>query len=424
MKSKVENIEKNVVKLTIELEAEAFGESLKKAYQKEKGRYNVQGFRKGKAPMYLIERQYGQGVFYEEAFNIAVPELYEKALADNNIEPVSRPDLDIEQIGKDKDLIFTATVTVKPEVILGEYKGLQIEKDEVVVSEEDIQKELEKVQDKNARLISVEDRPVKDQDTLNIDFEGFVDGVAFDGGSAKSYTLVVGSGAFIPGFEEQLVGAELSSETEVNVTFPEDYSSEDLAGKEAVFKVKVNEIKVKELSPIDDEFAQDVSEFDTLEEYKADIKEKLIIEATEAAEKKYEEEIVKKAVDNAEVDIPDVMIENQLDNILNRLNMTLMYQGMDLNSYLEMIGEDKNEFRNSYRETALRDVKTQLVLTKISKEENVEATDDDVEADILQNAEKYKQSVEDFKKHLKNDDIEYIKDTVITKKTIELMKQT
>ena len=423
MKSKVENIEKNVVKLTIEVEAEVFNDSLKKAYQKNRGRYTIPGFRKGKAPMNFIERYYGESVFYEEAFNIACPEAYEKAIEENSLEPVSRPELDVEQIEKGKDLIFTAKITVKPEVKLGEYKGLKVEKEIVNITDEDVQKELEKIQDKNARLITAEDRVVKDKDTLNIDFEGFVNDEPFEGGSAKGYTLVVGSGTFIPGFEEQLIGAETGKEIDVNVTFPEEYHSEDLKGKEAVFTVVVNEIKEKELPEINDEFAQDVSEFDTLEEYKADIKEKLLKEAQESAEKKYEDDIVKKAVENAEIDIPEIMIEHQLNNILNRLNMTLRYQGMDLNSYINMVGTDEETFRNGYRDTAVLDVRTQLVLEKIGKEEKVEATEEDVEAEIAETAEKYKQSVEDFKKHLQDDDIEYIKDTVITKKIIKLIKE-
>jgi trigger factor len=423
MKSKVENIEKNVVKLTIELEAEVFNDSLKKAYQKNRGRYTIPGFRKGKAPMNFIERYYGESVFYEEAFNIACPEAYEKAIEENSLEPVSRPELDVEQIEKGKDLIFTAKITVKPEVKLGEYKGLKVEKEAVNITDKDVQEELEKIQDKNARLITAEDRVVKDKDTLNIDFEGFVDDEPFEGGSAKGYTLVVGSGTFIPGFEEQLIGAETGKEIDVNVTFPEEYHSEDLKGKEAVFKVVVNEIKEKILPEINDEFAQDVSEFDTLEEYKADIKEKLLKEAQESAEKKYEDDIVKKAVENAEIDIPEIMVEHQLNNILNRLNMTLRYQGMDLNSYINMVGTDEETFRNGYRDTAVLDVRTQLVLEKIGKEEKVDATEEDVEAEIAETAEKYKQSVEDFKKHLQDDDIEYIKDTVITKKIIKLIKE-
>ncbi|HHX22392.1 MAG TPA: trigger factor [Thermoanaerobacterales bacterium] len=423
MKSKVENIEKNVVKLTIEVDAETFNESLKKAYLKNKGRYTVPGFRRGKAPMNFIERYYGEGVFFEEAFNIACPEAYEKALEENDIHPVSRPELDIEQIGKGKDLIFTAEVTVKPEVILGEYKNLSVEKEVVNITDEDVQKELKTMQDKNARLVSVENRPVEDNDTLSIDFEGFMDGEPFEGGSAKNYTLVVGSGSFIPGFEEQLIGMEKDQEKEINVTFPDEYHNEELKGKEAQFKVVVNEIKEKELPVLNDEFAQDVSEFDTLDEYKEDIREKLIKRAQEAADRKYENEVIKKAAENAEVDIPEVMIEQQLNNIFYNLDMSLRYQGLDLENYIRITGTDLETLRSGYRERAIDEVKTQLVLEKIAKIEKVEASEEDIEAEIAKMAERYNQSPEDFKKHLKNDDIEYIKDTVIRRKTIEIMMQ-
>ena len=423
MKTSVENIGNNVVKLRIEIDAEAFSESIKKAYLKNKGRFNIPGFRKGKAPQNIIERYYGESVFYEEAFNLACPDAYEQALKDNNIQPVDRPELDIEQIGKGKDLVFTAKVTVKPDVKLGQYKGLKIKKDTAKITDEDVQKELERIQETNARLISIEDRPVKDKDIVNIDFEGFLDGEPFEGGSAKGYSLTIGSGRVIPGFEEQLIGVEKGSKKEIKVTFPEDYNNESLKGKEAVFTVTVNEIKEKELPVINDEFAQDVSEFDTLEEYKADIRKKLEESAEDAANKKYEDEIIKKAVDNAEVDIPEVMVEHQLDDMMRRLDLTLRYQGMDINSYIDMMGTDGQTLRNESRERAIQQVKTQLVLEKISQVEQVDATEEEINAEIAKMAENYKQNAEDFKKHLKNDDIEYIKDTVITRKTIKVMTE-
>jgi len=423
MKSKVENVDKNVVKLTIEEDAQRFNESLKKAYQKIKGRFSIPGFRKGKAPMNLIEKYYGENVFFEEAFNILCPDVYEEAIKEHGIIPVDAPELDIEQIGKDQNLIFTAKVTVKPEVILGEYKGLAVEKEQVNITDEDVQKELERIRDRNSRLVSVEDRPVQDKDIVNIDFEGFIDGEPFEGGSSKGYTLVVGSNTFISGFEDQLIGASLNQEVDVNVTFPEDYHKEDLRGKPALFKVRINEIKYKELPQLDDEFAQDVSEFDTLEEYKADIRKKLEKDAQEEAERKYENEIVKKAVENAEVDIPDIMVERQINNIMQRIGMSLAYQGMDLNTYMDMMGIDEKTMRESYRDRALEEVKTQLVLEKIARTENIEASDEEVEEEIARMAEKYNQNAEDFKKHLQNDDIEYIKDTIITRKTIDLMKK-
>ena len=423
MKSKIENVDKNVVKLTIEEDAQLFNESLKKAYAKTRGRFSIPGFRKGKAPMNIIERYYGDSVFYEEAFNIICPDLYDEAVKENNIIPVDAPELDIEQIGRDKDLIFTAKVTVKPEVELGEYKGLSVEKDQVNITDEDVQKKLEEVQEQNARLISVEDRPVQDKDSVNIDFEGLLDGVPFEGGTSKGYTLVVGSNTFIPGFEDQLIGATLGQELDVNVTFPEQYHSEELKGKPVVFKVRINEIKYKELPVLDDEFVKDVSEFDTLEEYKADIRKKLEEEEEKKIEQKYENDIIKKAVENAKVDIPDVMVERQLDNTLQRINMSLAYQGMNLQTYLNMMGIDERTMRDDYRERALEEVKTQLVLEKISLTENIEVSDEEIENEISQMAENYNQKADEFKKHLQDSDIEYIKDTIITKKTIDLMKE-
>ena len=423
MKTSVENIGNNVVKLRIELEAEAFNESIKKAYLKNRNRFSIPGFRKGKAPQNLIERYYGESIFYEEAFNLACPEAYEQALKDNNIQPVDHPELDIEQIGNGKVLVFTAKVTVKPDVKLGEYKGFKIKKDKVKITDDDVKKELERIQEINARLISIEDRPVKDKDIVNIDFEGFVDGEPIEGGSAKGYSIVIGSGSFIPGFEEQLIGVEKGSTKEIKVTFPEDYGNESLKGKEAVFNVTVNEIKEKELPDINDEFAQDVSEFDTLEEYKADIRKKLEENAKNAADKKYEDEVIKKVVDNAEVDVPEVMVERQIDEMMRRLDLTLRYQGMDINSYMEVMKTDVQSLRNEHREMALKQVKTQLVLEKISQVEQVDASEEEIDAEIAKMAENYKQNAEDFKKHLKNDDIEYIKDTVITRKTIKIMTE-
>jgi len=423
MKSKVENVEKNVVKLTIEEDAERFNESLKKAYLKTRGRFSIPGFRKGKAPMDLIEKYYGENVFYEEALNIIFPEAYEAAVREHGIVPVDSPELDIEQIGRDKNLIFTAKVTVKPEVKLGQYKEFNLEKEQVNITDEDVQKELERIRERNARLVSAEDRPVQDKDIVNIDFEGFIDGKPFEGGSAKGYTLTVGSNTFIPGFEEQLIGAALNQEVEVNVTFPDDYHNEELKGKPAVFKVRVNEIKYRELPNLDDEFAQDVSEFDTLEEYKADIRKKLEERASQEAERKYENEIIRKVVENAEVDIPEVMVERQINNILKRLEMALAYQGINMKSYMEIMGLDEKKMREDYRERALEEVKTDLVLEKIAQTEKIEASDEEVEKEIVEMAEKYNQKPEEFKKHLQNDDIEYIKDTIIRRKTIELMKQ-
>ncbi|HZK28516.1 MAG TPA: trigger factor [Thermoclostridium sp.] len=422
MKSTIENVDKNVLKLRIEADAQQFNESLKKAYLKIRGSFSVPGFRKGKAPMNIIERHYGDSVFYEEAFNMICPDLYDEAVKDNNIDPVDTPELDIEQIGRDENLIFTATVTVKPEVELGEYKGLPVEKDQVDITDEQIQTKLEEAQEQNARLVTIEDRPVQEQDSVNIDFKGLLDGEPFEGGTSEGYTLVVGSNTFIPGFEEQLIGATFGQELDVNVTFPEEYHSEELKGKAVVFKVRINEIKYKELPALDDEFAKDVSEFETLEEYKTDIRKKLEEEEEKKTEQKYENDIVKMAVENAKVDVPDVMVERQLDSTMQRINMSLSYQGMNLETYLGMMGMDEKTMRDNYRENALADVKAQLILEKISLIENIEASDEELEEEISQMAGNFNQKAEDFKKHLQDSDIEYIKETVITNKTINLMK--
>lgn len=421
MSVKIENVEKNVVKLEIEVAAEVFQECMNRAFNKNKGRFNVPGFRKGKAPRAIVERYYGEQVLYEDAINFACADAYDKAIDENNIEPVDRPEIDIVQIGSGKDFIFTATVTVKPEVELGEYKGLTAQKEQVVITDEDVEAELKRIAERNSKLITVEDRPVQQGDTVNIDFEGSVDGVPFPGGTATGYTLVVGSGTFIPGFEDQLVGASVGSEVEVKVTFPEDYHAEDLKGKPAVFKVKVNDIKVKQLPEINDEFASDVSEFETLDEYKADIRAKLTEQAQAQADRKYEDDLIKQAVDNATVDIPEVMVNHRLDDMLRQFDMQLRYQGLNLQGYLNMMGMEESQLRNDYREHALNDVKTQLVMDKIAEVEKVEVTPEEYDAELEQLAQRYRQPVEEMKKHLHEDDIEYIKNSVERRKTIALL---
>lgn len=421
MSVKIEKPEKNVVKLEIQVEAKAFDEYLNKAFLKNKSRFNIPGFRKGKAPRAMVERYYGEGVLYEDAINFACAEAYDKAIDENDIKPVDRPEIDVVQIGSGQDFIFTATVTVMPEVVLGEYKGLEAKKDDVVITDDDVEEELKRVADRNSKLITIEDRPVQDGDTVNIDFEGSVDGVPFDGGTAKGYTLVVGSGTFIPGFEDQLIGAALGSEVDVNVTFPEDYHSEDLKGKAALFKVKINEIKKKELPEINDEFASDVSEFETLEEYKADIRKKLTERAQAEADRNFEEEIIKKAVDNAQCDIPEVMVNRRLDGMLNQFDMQLRYQGMNLENYMKMMGMEESKLREDFRENAYQDVKTQLVMEKIAEVENVEVTPEEYEEELKQIADRYNQPVEEMKKHLRGDDIEYIKDSIERRKTVALL---
>ncbi|MCX7774252.1 MAG: trigger factor [Clostridia bacterium] len=424
MSVKIENVEKNIVKLEIEVDAKVFEECMDRAFNKNKGRFNIPGFRKGKAPRNMIERYYGEQVLYEDAINFACADAYDKAVDENDLQPVDRPEIDIVQIGSGQNLIFTATVTVKPQVELGEYKGLAADKDTVIISEDDVEAELKKIADRNAKLITIEDRPVQSGDTVNIDFEGSVDGVPFKGGTSKGYTLVVGSGTFIPGFEEQLVGAALNSELDVNVTFPEDYHSEELKGKAAVFKVKINDIKFKQLPEINDEFASDVSEFETLEEYKEDIRTKLADKAQAQADRKFEDEIIKKAVDNATCEIPEVMVNRRLDDMMRQFDMQLRYQGMNLEGYLKMMGMEESQIRADYRDNAATDVKTQLVLEKIAEVESIDVTAEEYDAELNDMAARYNQSVEEMKKHLHEDDIEYIKNSIERKKTIKLLVES
>lgn len=421
MSVKIERAEKNQVKLEIEVEANVFDECMNKAFNKNKSRFNIPGFRKGKAPRSMVERYYGEQVLYEDAINLACADAYDKAVDENDLHPVDKPEIDIVQIGSGQNFIFTANVTVKPEVELGEYKGLSVEKEKVAVTEEDIENELNKIVERNSKLINIEDRPVKNGDTVNIDFEGSVDGVPFKGGDAKGYTLVIGSGSFIPGFEEQIIGTNINDETEVSVTFPEDYHSEDLKGKAAVFKVKVNEIKLKQLPELNDEFASDVSEFETLDEYKADIRVKLIEQAQAKTDRKYEDDIIKIAVDNAACDIPEVMVNNRLDDMMRQMDMQLRYQGMNLEGYLNMMGMEIDKFRSDYHDNAHEDVKTQLVLEKIAEIENIIASPEEYDAELEEMAKRYKQSVEEMKKHLHDDDIEYIKSSIERKKTVAML---
>ncbi len=421
MSVKVEKTEKNRVRLEIEVDAAKFEEGLQKSYLKNIKKFNVPGFRRGKAPRNIVERYYGVEVLYEDAINIVCSEAYDKAVEENDIHPVDRPEIDIKQIGKGKNLIFVADVTVRPEVVLGQYKGIEVEKINVIVTEDDVEKELNKIAEKSARLITVEDRGIQKGDIADIDFEGLIDGVPFEGGKASGYRLEIGSGNFIEGFEDQLIGAMPGDDVEVNVTFPEDYSNEELAGKKALFKVIINDIKVKELPVIDDEFAKDVSEFDTLEEYKNDIRNKLKEAAEHKARHETEEKIINKVVENAEVEIPDVMVQRHIDNLVRDFDMRLRYQGLDLEKYLNIMGLEYTDFRNQFEKRAEAEVKTQLVLDAVSKAENIQATEEELDEEIEKMAESYKTDVEEFKKHLQDNDIEYIKDNIRIRKTVQFL---
>lgn len=421
MSAKMEQVEKNKVKLTIEVDAMTFDEAMGKAYAKNKGRFAVQGFRKGKAPRHMIERMYGENVFYEDAISFACPPAYEKAVEELGLDPVDRPEIDVDQISAGTPLVFTATVTVKPEVVLGQYLGLSVEKESVLVTDEEVEKELERIRERNSRLITVEDRPVRNGDNLTIDFEGYSDGIAFEGGTGKDYSLIIGSGSFIPGFEEQLIGVELQTETEVNVVFPEDYHSTELAGKTAVFTVTVNEIKYREMPELDDEFAKDVSEFDTLDDYKADIRKNLTTRAAEGSERKYEEEVLKAAAENMSVEIPDAMVETQLNGMLRQFDMNLRYQGMDLKKYMSMMGMEEEQLRADFRDNAKENVKTQLLLEAVVKAEAIEATDEMVEAELSDMAKQYSQTVEEIRAQLQEHDMEHIKERACSKEATKRM---
>lgn len=421
MQVKVENAGKNIVQLEIEIDAEKFEQGMQKSFARNSKRFSIPGFRKGKAPRYIVEKFYGEQVLYEDAINEVCPEAYDLAIAENDIHPVDRPEIDIKQIGKGQTFIFTAKVAVRPEVELGEYKGIEVRKAVAVVTDEDVEKEIERVLDKNSRLITIEDRPVASGDTAIIDFEGFIDGVAFEGGKGADYSLVIGSGSFIPGFEDQLIGVAAGEEKDVSVSFPEDYNSADLAGKSALFKVKVKEIKVKETPVPDDEFAKDVSEFDTMEEYKADVRKKLVENAEHQAHHENEDNVIKKAVENASVEIPPAMIEKQIDTLVYDFNMRLSYQGLKLEKYLEIMGMDMPAFREQFKERAEQGVKSQLVIEKISAVEGINPTEEDVDEEIKKMSENYKQAEEDFRQHLKPDDIEYIRNTLATKMTVEYL---
>lgn len=421
MGAKMEQIEKNVVKLTIEVDAAAFEAAMEKSYQKNKGRFVLQGFRKGKAPRNVITRMYGESVFYEDAINFACPAAYEVAVEELGLDPVDRPEIDVEDIGTGKALVFTATVTCKPEVVLGDYKGLKVEKEAVLVTDEDVEKELDRVRQRNSRLVTVEDRAVQDGDTISIDFEGFTDGVAFEGGKGTDYTLVIGSNTFIPGFEAQLVGAPLNQEVEVNVSFPEEYHAAELAGKPALFKVTVKEIKYREMPDLDDEFAKDVSEFDTLEEYKADLRKSLTSKAQEAADHKFEEAVLKAAADNLSVEIPDAMVENQLNQMMRQFDMNLRYQGMDLKRYMQMMGMQEEQMRADFRDSAREQVRTSLLVEAVVKAEGLVATDEMVEAELADMAKQYGQSAEEIRKQLDEHGMEHVGENACSKAAVKLM---
>ena len=420
MNCKVEKTENaNEIKLEITVEAEEFENAMKKVYFQNAKYFNIPGFRKGKAPMNIVEKYYGEQIFYEDAFNDVATESYDEALKENKIEAVSKPEVDIKQMEKGKDLIYTVVVQTKPEVKLGKYKGIELKKVEHKVEDKDIEHELGHMQDHNSRLVSVEDRALENGDIATIDFEGFADGKAFEGGKAEGHELEIGSGSFIPGFEDQLVGMKIDEDREIKVTFPKEYFSKDLAGKEAMFKVKLHEIKKKELPELDDEFAKDVSEFDTLEELKSSIKERLETSAKQKEKYETEENAVKAVCEDVKVDIPAGMIEAEIDNTIRDFEQRLSYQGLNFEQYLKMLGKTEEEMRKEYEPQAIEAIKSRLVLEAIIKAEKIKATQKEIDAKMKEMAESYGKKVEELKE---NENLaKYLKEGIETEKAIEFI---
>ncbi len=421
MSLQVEKLEKNMAKLTIEASAEEFEGAIQKAYQKNKDKISVQGFRKGKAPRALIEKMYGASIFYEDAANELIPGAYEKAALESGLEIVSRPEIDIVQVEKGKTFIFTAEVALKPEVTLGQYKGIEVEKKEAEVTEEEILAKIDKEREQNSRTITVEDRPVQDGDTAVIDFEGFVDGKAFEGGKGENYSLVIGSHSFIDTFEDQLIGKNVGEFVDVNVTFPEQYQAEELAGKPALFRVKINEIKVKELPELDDDFAQDVSEFDTLDEYKASIKTTI----TEGKEKELktakENEIIDKIIEGATMDIPEPMIASQVNQMAEDFAQRIQYQGLSIEQYFQFTGMDAKKFMESLHPQAVKRIQSRLVLEAIVNAESIEVTEEELEKELTDMAAMYQMEADKLKELIGEKEKEQIKKDVAVQKAVDFV---
>jgi len=420
MSVKVEKTEnKNEVKLNFTIESKVFEDAMKKIFNQNAKYFSIPGFRKGKAPMNIVEKFYGSEIFYEDAFNDVFVNVYEEAIKENNIEAVTKPEVDVKVMEKGKDLEFVVTVGTKPEVKLGKYKGVEIEKVEYKVTEKDVEEELSKMQERNSRLVTVTDRAVKSGDTTVIDFEGFCDGNAFDGGKAENHELVIGSNTFIPGFEDQIIGMKIDEEKEINVKFPEEYFSKDLAGKDAMFKVKLHEIKMKELPKLDDEFAKDVSEFDTIADLKADLKAKKEVSNAEKAKSEMEEAAVNAACDVSEVEISDGMVEVELDNMVQDMDKRLSYQGIKFEQYLQMLGKTMETFRKDNRETAVKSIKMRLVLEAVYKDSKLEVSDKEVKEKITELATTYGRKEEDITSN--TEIVEQIKNGIQTEKVVKFL---
>ena len=423
MSVQVEKLEKNMAKLTVEVPAEKVEKAIQTAYQKNRKSINIPGFRKGKAPRQLIEKMYGKEIFYNDAIDEMLPGEYAQAVEECGEEIVSRPQLEVVQMESGKPFIFAATVAVKPAVTLGEYKGVQVEKAPVEVTDEEISAEINKEREANSRTITVDDRPVEKGDIVSLDFEGFVDGEAFEGGKGENYDLTIGSNTFIPGFEDQLVGAEIGKELDVNVTFPEEYGQADLAGKAAVFKCRVNGIKVKELPEADDEFAQEVSEFDTLDEYKDDIRARLLKDKEEEAKRVKEDAVIEKIIENAQMEIPDAMVEYQAEQLMDDFARRLQAQGLSLPVYFQYTGMTEEQYLEQMKPRALKNIQSRLVLEAVADAENIEITEEDMEAEMNRMAETYKMEIEKVKELLDDSQKEEIKKDLAIQKAIDLVTE-
>ena len=421
MSLQVEKMEKNMAKLTIEVAAEDLEKAMQNAYQKTKGRISIPGFRKGKAPRKMIEQMYGKGVFLEDAVNALIPEHYSKALAECDLEIVSQPTIDITQAEPGKALIFTAEVATKPEVTLGDYKGVEVPKTEINVTDEDVDAEIKKEQEKNSRTINVEDRGAQLQDVVTIDFEGSVDGVPFDGGQATEYPLTLGSNTFIPGFEDQLVGAKVGDDVDVKVTFPEEYQAKELAGKEAIFKCAVKKIEAKELPELDDDFAKDVSEFDTLAEYKEHVKTNLEERKANEAKRAKEDAAVDKAIENAQMDIPEAMLQTQCRQMLDDFSRRMQSQGLSMDQYFQFTGMTAEKMMEDMKPQALKRIQTRLVLEKVAEVENIQPTEEEVNEEISKMAEAYKMEADKLKELLGERELEQMKKDMAVQKAVTVI---
>ncbi len=422
MSFKVEELGKSMVKLTIEVAAEEFEKAMETAYQKNKNKLSVQGFRKGKAPRAMIEKMYGAGIFYEDAANELIPGAYEKAAVESGLDIVSRPEIDLVQVEKGKEFIFTAEVAVKPEVTLGEYKGVEVEKAELDVTDEEVNAELDRVREQNARILTVEDRPVADGDETVIDFEGFVDGVPFAGGKGKDYKLVIGSHSFIDTFEEQLIGKNIGEEVDVNVTFPTEYHAAELAGKPALFKVTVKAITAKELPELDDEFAVDVSEFDTLAEYKEDIKKNLLEKKEKEAKFAKEDKVVDTIIANATMEIPDAMIDTQTRQMAEEYAQRLQMQGLSLEQYFQFTGMNANSFMENLKPQALKRIQCRLVLEAVVKAENIEVSEEELDKEFDTMAQSYRMEKDKLIELVGEKEKEQIKMDIAVQKAVDFVR--